>query len=111
MVASLTTQVFTISFFWLVGGALEPNGIPWGAYAFVVPLGLIAMAAPVAPAGIGVGQAAFLVLFNWYLGYRSQIGAASVTAYQIVQICWGLLGAYFYFRRRGPGTLPEPETA
>ncbi|HEX4925720.1 MAG TPA: lysylphosphatidylglycerol synthase transmembrane domain-containing protein [Bdellovibrionales bacterium] len=100
MAASLMTQILTVSFFWLIGGALEARPISWDSYAFVVPLGLIAMAAPIAPAGIGVGQAAFFVLFNWYLGFESQLGPAAVTAYQIVSISWGLLGAYFYFRRK-----------
>ncbi|MEQ1876752.1 MAG: lysylphosphatidylglycerol synthase transmembrane domain-containing protein [Bdellovibrionia bacterium] len=100
--ASLFTQVLTVTFFWFVGGALESRPVPLGAYGFVVPLGLMALAAPIAPAGIGVGQAAFLVLFNWYLGYETQLGPSAITAFQIVQITWGLLGAYFYFRRKAP---------
>jgi hypothetical protein len=102
MIFSIITQLLTICFFWVAGSALESRYISFEAYAFVVPLGLIAMAAPVAPAGIGVGQAAFFVLFNWYLGFESQVGPAGVTAYQIVQMIWGLLGAYFYFRRKSP---------
>lgn len=99
---SLLTQVLSVGFFWFVGGALESRPVPIGAYAFVVPLGLMAMAAPIAPAGIGIGQAAFLVLFNWYLGFETQLGPSAITAFQIVQISWGLLGAYFYFRRKAP---------
>jgi glycosyltransferase 2 family protein len=102
LTVSLVTQFFSILFFWIVGGVLESRGVRWQAYAFVVPLGMIALAAPIAPAGIGVGQAAFFVLFNWYLGYESQVGPASITAYQVVQISWSLLGAYYYFSRKAP---------
>ena len=38
--------------------------IPWSTFFLVVPLGLVATAIPISPAGIGVGQAAFFALFQ-----------------------------------------------
>jgi uncharacterized protein (TIRG00374 family) len=101
LVLSLISQICTVIFFMMVGSAMKVPVSPQ-AYFFVVPVGLIAMAAPIAPAGIGVGQAAFLALFNMYLGYNSTIGPTAATANQIVMLIWGLFGAVFYFRRRKP---------
>lgn len=98
---SMISQACTVSFFVMVGQAMNVN-IPIQAYFFVVPVGLIAMAAPIAPAGIGVGQAAFLALFNMYLGYNSPVGPTAATANQIVMLGWGLFGSIFYFRRKRP---------
>ena len=101
LVLSIVSQTVAVSFFILVGEAMNAN-IPWQAYFFIVPVGLIAMAAPIAPAGIGVGQAAFLALFTMYLGYQSTIGPTAVTANQIVMLSWGVFGSVFYFRRKRP---------
>ena len=101
LMLSLVSQTFAVIFFILVGEAMAVN-IPWQAYFFVVPVGLIAMSAPIAPAGIGIGQAAFLALFTMYLGYQSPVGPTAVTLNQLVLLCWGLVGAVFYFSRKHP---------
>lgn len=101
LLLSMVSQTCTVIFFVMVGNMMGVD-IPVQAYFFVVPVGLIAMAAPIAPAGIGVGQAAFLALFNMYLGYNSTIGPTAATANQIVMLMWGLLGSIFYFRRKRP---------
>ncbi len=98
---SMISQACVVGFFIMVGQAMNVD-IPVQAYFFVVPVGLIAMAAPIAPAGIGVGQAAFLALFNMYLGYNSPVGPTAATANQIVMLMWGLFGSIFYFRRKKP---------
>ncbi len=98
---SVVSQTVAVLFFILVGEAMSAP-IPWQAYFFIVPVGLIAMAAPISPAGIGVGQAAFLGLFTMYLGYKSPVGPTAVTANQIVMLSWGVFGSLFYFRRKKP---------
>lgn len=98
---SIVSQVFMIFFYMVVGNAMG-EVIPWECYFFVVPIGAIIMAAPVAPAGIGVGQAAFLFLFNLYLGEKHLVGPTAVTANQIVMLSLGLLGAIPYFQRKKP---------
>ncbi len=99
VVASFASQIATIFLFIAVGYFMGMGDVPWLAHFFVVPLGLITMSLPLAPAGIGVGQMALYYLFNWYLGYNSQLGPNSITALQVGQFAWGLLGAYFYLRR------------
>jgi len=101
LLLSMISQACTVGFFIMVGQAMSVE-IPVQAYFFVVPVGLIAMAAPISPAGIGVGQAAFLALFNMYLGYKSPVGPTAATANQIVMLMWGLFGSIFYFRRKKP---------
>lgn len=105
LLLSLLSQSLGVSFFILVGQSMNVE-IPVQAYFFVVPVGMIAMAAPIAPAGIGVGQAAFLALFNMYLGYNSPVGPTAATANQIVMLMWGLFGSIFYFRRKRPQLTP-----
>jgi len=99
LIISICSQSLSITFFILVGHALGMPQVGWEAYFFVVPLGMIIMAIPIAPAGIGVGQYAYFLFFNWYLGYESQLGTTSVTAFQIISILLGLPGALIYFTR------------
>jgi uncharacterized protein (TIRG00374 family) len=97
---SFLSQVATILLFISVGHFMGMASVPWSAYFFVVPMGLITMSLPIAPAGIGVGQMAMFYLFNWYLAYNTQLGPNAITALQVSQFMWGLVGAYFYLRRR-----------
>ncbi len=96
---SIFSQFNGIMFTYMVGQMMGVTEIPFLAYCFLVPIGVVAMAIPIAPAGIGVGQAAFYFLFNLYLGYPTQVGPTAITAMQIALFVWGLFGAYFYLRR------------
>ncbi len=99
---TLLTQVAAIMFFYLVGSALDIQQASIVTYMFAVPLGMIATALPISPAGIGVGQAVFMVLFNWSLGFESPLGASLITAHQVMTFILGLVGAYFYFKKKAP---------
>lgn len=99
---TVLTQVAAILFFYLTGAALGIEQAPLITYMFAVPLGLIATALPISPAGIGVGQAVFMTLFNWSLGYESKLGTSLITAHQIMTFILGLVGAYFYFKKKKP---------
>jgi hypothetical protein len=57
---------------------------------------------PIAPAGIGVGQVAFLFLFKFYLGKETPLGPTAATAMQVFSFAWGLVGAIFYLQRKKP---------
>ena len=98
---SVASQLFTVAFVYFVGVALNVH-MPISGYLFLVPIGQVAQALPISPAGIGVGQAAFYFLFNVYLGYQSPLGATAVTAMQVASFTWGILGAAFYLRRKSP---------
>jgi uncharacterized membrane protein YbhN (UPF0104 family) len=109
LLASTVAQLFSIAFFIYVGSVLGMS-IPLTAYLFCVPLGFIATALPVAPAGVGVGQVAFLFLFKAYAPESGDLGAAAITAFQLTFLCWGLIGSIFYIRYRPP-TLEEVPNA
>lgn len=95
---SLLAQLVTTGFMIMVGHYTGHSDVTLGTYFFAVPLGFIAASLPIAPAGLGVGQVAFLVLFQMYSGHPSQLGQIAVTAFQAVLLGWGLLGALFYLK-------------
>lgn len=97
---SFMAQVTCISVLCIVGYAMKVD-VHWSAYFFVAPIGFILMALPIAPAGIGVGQAAFYFLFNLYIGKPSDLGPTAITVFQVLVFCFGLFGAYFYLRQKG----------
>lgn len=104
MLMSGFNQILLVAFTVAIGEAMGID-IPLAAYFFLVPIGTVAQALPISPAGIGVGQAAFFFLFNLYLHTESQLGPTSVTAMQLSSFAWGLLGAFFYLRRKKPVEL------
>jgi uncharacterized protein (TIRG00374 family) len=63
---------------------------------FVLPVGFMATALPISPAGIGVGQVVFYKLFYWYHGIESALGPTLITINQLAFAFWGLVGAIFY---------------
>ena len=77
--------------------------VPIAIFFFVVPVGIAISGLPLAlPGGIGIGQAAFLVLFNMILGYESTVGPTIVTIHQIICITLSLQGLIFYLLRKKP---------
>lgn len=76
---------------------------------FIMPVGLIAIAVPIAPGGIGVGHIAFESLYG-LLGLKG--GADVFNLYVILQMSIFLLGSIPYFLYKGDyQTGPEnPET-
>ncbi len=97
---SLVAQISTIVFLYIAGITAGYTDIPLKTYFLVAPLGFMATAIPISPAGVGVGQAAFYFLFNLYTGHESELGPTTITAYQVTSFVVSLLGAYFYMRRR-----------
>jgi glycosyltransferase 2 family protein len=104
---SVLNQLLMIAFVYVIGQALGAD-IPLRIYCFLVPLGSVVQALPLSPAGIGVGQAAFLFLFNLYLGGESILGPTAVTAAQASSFFWGIVGAFFYLQRKKPVFVAEP---
>ena len=91
---------FSILFLFVhVGSKIEPT-VPLLAYLYCTPIALMLSALPLAPGGIGVGQAAFYFIFNLYLGRSSDLGPTLVTLYQFILFTFGLMGAFFYLRIR-----------
>ncbi len=69
----------------------------------LAPLGLLSIALPIAPAGLGVGHLVFAALFG-YVG--SKVGAEIFTLFISLQIIINLLGVVFYLQAPKP-TRPE----
>ena len=106
---SLLAQTFTIIFLYVVGTAAGFPDVPVKTYFLVAPLGFMATAIPISPAGVGVGQAAFYFLFNLYLGKSSDIGPTTITAFQVCSFIFSLSGAYFYMRYKQPSDMSKAE--
>jgi glycosyltransferase 2 family protein len=98
---SLLAQSFSILFMILAGHASGLGAeMNWSTYFLVAPLGFMATAIPISPAGVGVGQAAFYFLFNIYTGHATDLGPTVITALQVAQFVFGLFGAFFYMQRK-----------
>ncbi|HBQ21491.1 MAG: hypothetical protein A3D19_08245 [Deltaproteobacteria bacterium RIFCSPHIGHO2_02_FULL_38_15] len=80
--------------------ALGENALPIAQYFFLLPLGMFVMSIPIAPAGLGVGQSAFLKLFEWAYGRPTTIGADMMTIVQMVIVVWALVGLLVYVLNR-----------
>lgn len=89
---SFLNQGLAIVSFMLFGWALDIQA-PVMSYLLLVPLGLLVTAVPVSPAGLGVGQVAFLALFG--LVGTSQ-GANLFTLYMASYVLINLTGALLY---------------
>lgn len=77
---------------------------------FAVPLGMIVSAAPIAPAGIGVGQVALFSFFQMMNAPDPNIGTTGITVIQLLLFVWGILGSYYYVRM-GAQLKMEPKSA
>lgn len=97
---SLLAQTFSILFMIVAGNASGLGHMNWSTYFLVSPLGFMATAIPISPAGVGVGQAAFYFLFNLYSGETSDLGPTAITALQVGTFLFGLMGAFFYLQRK-----------
>ena len=100
LLLSFLNHAMNIVAFYIITKALGFEGLGLYAYVFIVPIGMITTAIPLTPAGIGIGQAAFLKLFEWSLGYPTTIGADAITIWQAISIIIFMAGGYFYITYR-----------
>jgi glycosyltransferase 2 family protein len=107
-VVNFGTNVFVV---YAAAQSLGESTIPFTQYLFFVPIGFFVMSFPIAPAGLGVGQGVFLLLFQWVLGQTTTVGADSITLYQMTLLVWAMIGMVVYlFHRQGasaPGSQKE----
>ena len=89
----------------LCGLAIGETSLTPVHYFLLVPIGLLATAIPVAPAGLGVGHAAFAWLFSLV---GSHHGPEVFTMLVTIQILFNLMGVFFYLS--GPKVVPDPAT-
>ncbi len=95
---SLLAQSASILFLIMAGAVTNIYELNWTTYFLVAPLGYMATAIPISPAGVGVGQAAFYFLFNIYTNRDSELGPTLITSFQVFSFMTSLLGALFYLK-------------
>jgi glycosyltransferase 2 family protein len=112
IVYSTINQALLIAFFYFAAQLLGEGDIPVATFWFCIPVGLVATAVPISPAGVGVGQAVFFFLFQAALGRPVQVGAVGITLLQLFQLMFGLVGAFFYLKRgRAVPTAEQADAA
>ncbi len=70
--------------------------IPMSVLMFCVPIGTLLTALPIAPAGVGVGQAVFYYMFNIFDQSLGEIAFLAVTLLQIIYFSWAIIGALLF---------------
>ncbi len=105
---SLLIHIVIVSLTFLVSFTIAETHLSFMILAIIVPIGMLATAVPVLPAGVGTGHAAFYALFKLA---GSQDGIAVFNWIVLSQIFIGLIGGVVYLlsnlRKEG---LPETET-
>ncbi len=96
LLISIFNHALNISAFFIITKALGFDILDIKSYLFIVPTGMLTSAIPITPAGIGVGQAAFLKLFEWSTGVTTTIGADAATIWQALCLFIYMFGVYFY---------------
>lgn len=91
---SLISQSFNISIFFAFG-YLTGFQAPWWYYSLLVPIGMLSVILPIAPAGLGVGQTTFYYLFEKVAG-SGEFGVLVITFVQLVQFMVGCLGGIVF---------------
>jgi uncharacterized protein (TIRG00374 family) len=97
---SLCTHGMAVGMLYLIANVMF-GPAPWGAldlsgFMLASSLGLVAMALPIAPHGLGVGQVAFASVFMALGVGNISFGGSIVTAFQLVTLVANLLGFVFF---------------
>lgn len=100
---SIVNHLCMVTIIILAARAIGEDTLSAFQYFLLVPIGLLTTAIPVAPAGLGVGHAAFEALFNLV---GSSHGPELFTMLVTVQILINLSGILFYLR--SPKLEPQP---
>jgi glycosyltransferase 2 family protein len=90
---SMFTQMLNISAFWILALPYFAQAIPFKFAFTFIPLGFVAIALPVAPAGMGVGHAIFGTLFSYF---NIDNGASLFNLYFVAMVMINLLGVIPY---------------
>jgi glycosyltransferase 2 family protein len=63
---SLISQFSSVLCFYILIFKFVENGVPLGHYFTFIPIGFVAVAIPISPAGLGIGHVAFETLFSYF---------------------------------------------
>lgn len=90
----------TIIIMTIIFGKILNAQLSWRMFGLITPLALLANSLPIAPAGLGVGEAASEYL---YLKVGCSFGGEFMALFHLVSIFWGILGFPFYlFFKKNP---------
>jgi glycosyltransferase 2 family protein len=92
--------------FFVIIQTLGIENVHFATQMFIMPIGLITIAIPVAPGGIGVGHVAFDTLYRM-VGVEG--GADIFNLFIIIQLSVYLLGGVMYFIYNNEYKLPSPD--
>jgi uncharacterized membrane protein YbhN (UPF0104 family) len=93
LLLSIANQFLSIFVFWLITNPFYQVHLPFQyAYSFI-PIGMIAIAIPISPAGLGVGHAIFQNLFQ-LVGINN--GASLFNIYFVYSVLVNLVGIIPY---------------
>ena len=96
LVLSIFNQALTCATYYVALRATGVTDMPIAQFFLVVPLGLIVSAIPLAPGGVGVGQAGFFALFQIVAPAYATVGTDAYTVFQLMFILICLSGLYWY---------------
>ena len=100
MAITIPLDLINIYAFFIIGRAMGETLVPLASYYTAVPVGLLMLSLPVAPAGIGVGQGAFYKLFVWFGAASGALGATIITIYQLLTITINICFVSVYLGNR-----------
>jgi uncharacterized membrane protein YbhN (UPF0104 family) len=95
-VTLLSHSLSCLAYFLAMRSTGQAGDVTVANFFLLVPLGLLATAIPISPAGIGVGQAAFFALFRIVSLAHATAAASAFTVFQLVTILISLSGLYSY---------------
>jgi len=108
LLVSFAAQVPMVLGTWVLGRALGESALPVGRYFVLTPLGLVLNGIPLLPAGLGVGELSFEVL---YKAFGSAVGAEIAALWHILFFGFSIFGMIVYVRgRKNYSTLPAKTT-
>jgi uncharacterized protein (TIRG00374 family) len=93
---SLVIHTITIGVILVIIHTVNAEEFSW-LMCIVIPIGLLANALPLTPGGLGVGEAAFDILFR---SLNLTGGAEALLGWRLLMVAAGLLGLLFYLRAK-----------
>ena len=91
---SFVVHIINLAVILLIIHAVNADKFSW-LMCMVIPIGLLVNAIPLTPGGLGVGEAAFDVLFEML---HLTGGAEALLGWRLLMVVAGLLGLFFYLR-------------
>jgi uncharacterized protein (TIRG00374 family) len=93
---TIPLDILNIYLFFAIGREMGETSVSLYSYFTLVPVGLLMLSLPIAPAGVGVGQAAFNWLLPVFGAVSKTIGSTIITIYQLLSIALNMCFVTIY---------------